>query len=1565
MKNKIIFTFAAVLFLLTTAIYAQRAQYGFYDKYYTGILHNGIQEQNINFNGLNLSLWMHYLMQDISLGTTGLDRGWYDRVQTDLISSNITQYETGIRNVLADNNSHGYRTVAERPKISRLCYAHRSDYQAERKVLCDPYYDFYSFENSVHNNLFAEDIHDNSQWGEGQYVKHCYPTQTLQSGTPTLILQTVNANRDQISITNVCNGYMHNGWNTFIVKPRIRIPENVPGSDPEMDVCIIKVYDWNHHEIKSVTLKAKYFKDIQTGTYNGDYIENYNFGQDPINLKINDNPTGFNPFNPDYKSLVDDGCDVDYEVYWMNNCDMWIDYVRVDDEMADKLFKGEHDDWIQWEVENIAEQSGYNPLKFYIEEFFFANIPCIGYVNRMIKQLSGYKYSLMCDVNVGEYYIIQRRDFWSAPPLTVDMIKHTLIEPADLDEIYNFSYPFNGYKQGSPAPDSWLNTPFTEEVYVPETLPHSDYNESEGRFSLPASTEDYDYWLQTYLDRDDSYHFNDKMTGVYKFCDEISKECEIPFVNIVQTHLWYSQGLATTTPYIQREPTNEEMEMMANVSVTYGAKAQFWFWWGSDGAMTDNYFSRGLCEPPGPNHNLPRHDNVYGQYQGGAGSSKIGTVGRVNENLNKWSDVLMSFDNDNRHSYIYRDETERTALLSNSYFADVVTYIYGSGTPPCTNDAPPVTIPSGMRYECNEDRYLQVATFKKTVDDGNKYFMIVNRRCSPVQNDYNDGRRDVRVAFYYNSSYLPNFNIWNIVDVATNATVGTFNKMLYNNYVDLGWFNPGEGRLYKIVPTGIAGGTLTGDEYISGQSFTCEAPVYNNGYNITIGANTTIHFNDSSKFVMDGGVFTVGDQNTSGSQSITSDAVTGNTWHGHSFTNCEVNIYGATFSGLANDTTYAVNIIDCPVVDIRGCTFNTNNSFKGGINAVYFTNLNSYITNIYIEGNTFNCTGSTLPTVNVSSYAGVTTPLIIENNTFTEGNTAIFLSGVTGGAIKDNIITDNYIGINALTSQVDVSENEITSTLESGVGIFASGGSELKMNSSGSKELGGKNSISNEGAGTNNINVDGSYFLLDGGENIFNISDAVTSYHLYGYFPELTAGPFEETDNCFNISSSPVDPPYNMVTSGYQGSQITFNFTPYLSGCEFIHGGNYTVIDLGDGMYDTIYTGGSGSGGSEKEVAFELRSDIKRAYTPQLAKEKYDSVCVLMRYRNYSQAKTKCLDLINSYPDSIQSLNAVSKLFLATVASDTTYNAVNNLKIYYEELILNHSGNTSLVKRANYYILKCKVRMHEYSQALAGFQQIINQNPYSYEGLIARWDYMATSLLVQGEGGGESSIADWRLGNADLEDENLNQYLDDNPQSENRNPKSSGDKNPFTKEQRQDIRKSINTAIEISKSDDETKMKTLEVKSDLGDVNASRELTQMKSLKQVVKTEKPKSIIEHIKIVSGDIRKVFGSNTSGKGNQPKNLPTVFRISQNYPNPFNPTTKINYDLPKDSKVNIVIYDILGREVKRLVNNEIKQAGSYIVDFNALNYASGVYFYRIEAEEPNGNKFVDSKKMVLLK
>jgi len=93
------------------------------------------------------------------------------------------------------------------------------------------------------------------------------------------------------------------------------------------------------------------------------------------------------------------------------------------------------------------------------------------------------------------------------------------------------------------------------------------------------------------------------------------------------------------------------------------------------------------------------------------------------------------------------------------------------------------------------------------------------------------------------------------------------------------------------------------------------------------------------------------------------------------------------------------------------------------------------------------------------------------------------------------------------------------------------------------------------------------------------------------------------------------------------------------------------------------------------------------------------------------------------------------------------------------------------------------------------------------------------------------------------------------------------------------------------------------------------------------------------------------------------IPSVYAVSQNYPNPFNPSTKIDYELPYDGKVSILLYDISGREVGKLVN-EVKTAGYYTVQFNASNLSSGMYFYRISAQGNNQN-FLQTKKMVIIK
>ncbi len=91
----------------------------------------------------------------------------------------------------------------------------------------------------------------------------------------------------------------------------------------------------------------------------------------------------------------------------------------------------------------------------------------------------------------------------------------------------------------------------------------------------------------------------------------------------------------------------------------------------------------------------------------------------------------------------------------------------------------------------------------------------------------------------------------------------------------------------------------------------------------------------------------------------------------------------------------------------------------------------------------------------------------------------------------------------------------------------------------------------------------------------------------------------------------------------------------------------------------------------------------------------------------------------------------------------------------------------------------------------------------------------------------------------------------------------------------------------------------------------------------------------------------------------------YRLFQNYPNPFNPTTRIDFNLVKNSHVELTVYDILGRAVKTLVNGE-QAAGPHNVQLDASQFASGIYFYTIKAtEQASGNTFTDTKKMMLIK
>jgi hypothetical protein len=103
-------------------------------------------------------------------------------------------------------------------------------------------------------------------------------------------------------------------------------------------------------------------------------------------------------------------------------------------------------------------------------------------------------------------------------------------------------------------------------------------------------------------------------------------------------------------------------------------------------------------------------------------------------------------------------------------------------------------------------------------------------------------------------------------------------------------------------------------------------------------------------------------------------------------------------------------------------------------------------------------------------------------------------------------------------------------------------------------------------------------------------------------------------------------------------------------------------------------------------------------------------------------------------------------------------------------------------------------------------------------------------------------------------------------------------------------------------------------------------------------------------------------------------PINFMLAQNYPNPFNPTTQINFSIPAFSNVSVIIYDLTGKEISRVINNENRTAGNYQVEWNGVDsrgkkVSSGIYFYKLEVftseNGTNKNSFNQVKSMLLTK
>ena len=118
--------------------------------------------------------------------------------------------------------------------------------------------------------------------------------------------------------------------------------------------------------------------------------------------------------------------------------------------------------------------------------------------------------------------------------------------------------------------------------------------------------------------------------------------------------------------------------------------------------------------------------------------------------------------------------------------------------------------------------------------------------------------------------------------------------------------------------------------------------------------------------------------------------------------------------------------------------------------------------------------------------------------------------------------------------------------------------------------------------------------------------------------------------------------------------------------------------------------------------------------------------------------------------------------------------------------------------------------------------------------------------------------------------------------------------------------------------------------------------------------------VTKLKELSDIARNFYNTNfTIGVKTLSTEIPASYSLEQNYPNPFNSMTKIQFQVQSSKFVKLIVYDLLGKEVRTLVN-EYKDAGSYIVSFDGSELSSGIYFYKMRAGD-----FVRVRRMVLIK
>ena len=662
------------------------------------------------------------------------------------------------------------------------------------------------------------------------------------------------------------------------------------------------------------------------------------------------------------------------------------------------------------------------------------------------------------------------------------------------------------------------------------------------------------------------------------------------------------------------------------------------------------------------------------------------------------------------------------------------------------------------------------------------------------------------------------------------------------------------------------------------------------------------------------------------------------------FQNISGNIFNMNSTGIyaiqaenTNNITVSNNIINMGLSNEIGIYFRYPSNTLDGLAAGILTD------NVNINYNTING-------ANVSAAFMNQTNSLVKlnfNNNVLAGNNSTSLNIATrliNGSIKNNTMT----GAN-ITMQIDQSAPNILGNYmqsrDRTIKSYYSSPNLCPQNINQSSDngwvwLGGKNKIYSING--SDIEYSSSLPLLDWGQNCLIKNSSSDYFHLYG---TITSDNCYVRNNDFNGSHIPVSDlhqvnTYEVIIPYWEGSNIYCQNTTD-------KGEIWQIKDIGNGFYDTIY-----------------KTPVTVTYTQPEDEITYSNAMMKIEKNFYFDAISYFKMLINNYPGSKYTDGCLYSLYDAYKGLDTSSLQSNrdvlftDLLNYLEGKIQTGNYSDEFNNTAYQIIAMCNVDIENYNEAMSGYEFISMYHPDIYIRLLASWDYAEVEALLNGSGGGISSEkSDKNKMKAELSDaEYKAKLIKKIDKSISSDPIKDKVKKSYDRQKERELNSAIKSEINKSGLDNQKVAKKVEsLRKTEEDKAMVKVINVLRNSRTMTKQEREKGFTEDIILgmAANSVKdKQSGENTNS-------LPIKYELSQNYPNPFNPVTKINFSIPKQGMVTLKVFDMLGREVANLVN-EYKQAGYYSIDFNASRLSSGIYFYKLQA-----NDFSDIKKMVLVK